>query len=185
MPFCRALSARCISRDFCILWELPGWLHPLQRQMPMWDGEWFKELKGMVKPDGQLASPKNGSDTALSIALWVLILFQSYPGLAMGPFLPVPQFPYTKKSSSGCSTCKKHLLKKKLHNVTKLKQNFPMNLPLHFRFRPVMTTEQHCSACVHLGAFISLSAPQTQAENSHSSCPLHQPLPDSLSRRSR
>lgn len=103
----------------------------------------------------------------------------------MGPLLPVPQFSLPQKRGACDAQSAKTASEKKLHNVTEWKQNFPMNLPLRFRFRPVMMTDQHRSARVRLSAFISLSASQTQVENLPSSSPLHQPLPDSLSRRSR
>ena len=119
----------------------------------MWDGKRFKELKGTRKPDGQLLSPRNERDTVLSIAPWMLILFQSHPELATGPFLPLPQFPHPPKRGARDA----QPVKPPCEQITKLKQNFPMNLPLHFTFRPVTMTDQHPSALKRFYFSISIT----------------------------
>ena len=162
----------------------PGWgsgrLRPIRRRVPMWDGKRFKELKGTRKPDGQLLSPRNERDTVLSIAPWMLILFQSHPELATGPFLPLPQFPHPPKRGARDA----QPVKPSCEQITKLKQNFPMNLPLHFTFRPVTMTDQHPSALKRFYFSISITNSGGNLAPLLSSPP-HPPLPGSLSRRSK
>lgn len=63
-----------------------------------------------------------------------------------------------------------------LHDITTLKQNLPMILPPHFRIWLEMMTDQHQRFSTGIAI---------PAENLPSSSPLHQPLPDGLSQRSR
>lgn len=87
-----------------------------------------------------------------------------------------PRAHYGSYPSFSCSACS-HCLWKVLCVITKLQQNFPADLPLHFKFLLVAKADQHCSA-VHIRALLFLHQShkfQQKTEHCFSFSPL--PLP--------
>lgn len=81
----------------------------------------------------------------------MFIHIQSQPELLD---LPFQGFSFPQKSGACDTQPAKPIWDKKLHNVPKLKWNFPLNLPPHSRFWLVMMTDQHRPALVCFSACI-------------------------------